>query len=348
MVIRRRGFTLVELLVVIAIIGILIALLLPAVQAAREAARRSQCTNNLKQLGLGLQNYHSTFNVFPPAGLDYGVGGGAEAANKTIKNLHGLVLLLPFIEQQALYSKFDLRQCMSNARGGCWCTQGSCSASVRPIAGDSVLSGNAALACNRIQAFVCPSDGYSDLAGLCYFYTDTSSLPAGANLYKTNYDFAVAGTNDWDFSFWVNQQQKPRIFGQNSFMKIADVIDGTSNTVAMNEITHICKNNGGPDGNLWSMRTYYSYGADLAIDHGVGDSYRGINVWTVPPAWYSWMANNTVVGHTISQNMAASLHPGGENSVYADGSVRFISQTTAFDVLQAISTPQSGETLNLN
>ena len=116
----RRGFTLVELLVVIAIIGILIALLLPAVQAAREAARRSHCTNNLKQLGLGLHNYHSPFNVFPPAGLDYGWGWacyGSEPAEKRVKNVNGFVMLLPFIEQSPLHQKYDFRQCASNELG---------------------------------------------------------------------------------------------------------------------------------------------------------------------------------------------------------------------------------------
>ena len=106
---RGRGFTLVELLVVIAIIGILIALLLPAVQAAREAARRTQCTNNLKQLGLALHNYADVHKIFPPGGLEYGWQTsstlGAEPADKLVHNLNGLVLLLPFIEQTALYDR---------------------------------------------------------------------------------------------------------------------------------------------------------------------------------------------------------------------------------------------------
>ncbi len=109
----RLGFTLVELLVVIAIIGILIALLLPAVQAAREAARRSQCTNNMKQLGLALHNYHDTHQVFPPGGLEYGcssAGPNYEQPGKLVKNLNGLVLLLPYLEQMPLYDKYDCRQ----------------------------------------------------------------------------------------------------------------------------------------------------------------------------------------------------------------------------------------------
>ena len=135
----RRGFTLVELLVVIAIIGILIALLLPAVQAAREAARRSQCTNNMKQLGLALHNYHDTHLVFPPAGLDYGLAmtGGTEPPGKTVKNMNGLVLLLPYLEQQPLFDKFDCRQRFSDCTyDGSYNVYSSCppagSASRRP------------------------------------------------------------------------------------------------------------------------------------------------------------------------------------------------------------------------
>ena len=116
---RKRAFTLVELLVVIAIIGILVALLLPAIQAAREAARRSQCQNNVKQLGVALHNYHDTNKVFPPGGIDYGwssnMAGSAEPANKLVKNLNGLALLLPYLEQQSLYSQMDFTQCVSHA-----------------------------------------------------------------------------------------------------------------------------------------------------------------------------------------------------------------------------------------
>src|SRR6188508_50287 len=96
-VFARRGFTLVELLVVIAIIGVLVALLLPAVQAAREAANRTQCANNLKQLGIGLHNYHDTLKILPPGAL------WIDMNNVTHNRGSGLVHLLPFIEQGPLY-----------------------------------------------------------------------------------------------------------------------------------------------------------------------------------------------------------------------------------------------------
>ena len=104
---RPAGFTLVELLVVIAIIGVLVALLLPAVQAAREAARRSQCGNNLKQIGLALHNYHDTLKWFPPGAVFE--GGASTAPNAQPINQRGSmhVRLLPYMEQQALYNAFD-------------------------------------------------------------------------------------------------------------------------------------------------------------------------------------------------------------------------------------------------
>ena len=164
---RSRGFTLVELLVVIAIIGILIALLLPAVQAAREAARRTQCINNLKQLGLRCNNYADVHKMFPPGGLEYGWQTsstlGAESADKLVRNLNGLVLLLPFIEQTALYDRFDPRVCTSDTLAP---SNGTPSA--RPVAGDPVASGNAPVVSQVSARSIAPRH-------LGYFYTPTSA-----------------------------------------------------------------------------------------------------------------------------------------------------------------------------
>ncbi|MEZ6133148.1 MAG: DUF1559 domain-containing protein, partial [Planctomycetaceae bacterium] len=106
---RKSGFTLIELLVVIAIIAILIALLLPAVQQAREAARRTECKNKLKQLGLAFHNYHDTHNTFPAALYSSGRYNSAAyfSGNNTVKNVTGWQMILPYMDQAALYNQFD-------------------------------------------------------------------------------------------------------------------------------------------------------------------------------------------------------------------------------------------------
>ena len=148
---RSRGFTLIELLVVIAIIAILVALLLPAVQQAREAARRSSCKNNLKQLGLALHNYHDSHNVFPPATINAGlqncqnhIPGGGPILNHTCYQM-----LLPYLEQGPLYDRYNFSQ--SSAVGA----HSSCSSNswfVLPTVRQQDV------AISQVPGFVCPSD----------------------------------------------------------------------------------------------------------------------------------------------------------------------------------------------
>jgi prepilin-type N-terminal cleavage/methylation domain-containing protein/prepilin-type processing-associated H-X9-DG protein len=346
---RRPGFTLVELLVVITIIGILIALLLPAVQAAREAARRSQCTNNLKQIGLALHNYASANTCFPPSGIDYGWGWGAEPPGKMIKNLHGFVLLLPFLELDPLYHQANFKYCFSNDIAPWDGGPGAGGASVAPLAGDCGTSGNALVAATRVAAYLCPSDPGPETTNNYYFNSTTAINPAtGAALvpYGTNYDFSAVMTS---FNYPA-PTQPDHMFGENQALTIAQISDGLSNTAAVNEVTHSQWNAGSEK--MWALRWYYDYSANLSANFaGTGDPnpYGGINVWAAPPSWASWCGGcHGVPGTRFDENVVGSYHAGGANSLFGDGSVHFLNQATDFNILTALTTPQGNEAVNLS
>lgn len=204
----RRGFTLIELLVVIAIIAVLIALLLPAVQQAREAARRSQCINNLKQLGLALHNYHDNMRVFPPGWL--GVQGG-------ISNMEGPSgfawgsHLLPYVDQAPLYHKLNFNL--------------SCTDASNALARQTVLA-----------VFRCPSDSSADIWSMP---DDANLSNILATLPSANYvgSFGTVGFETICASppFPAAQCTSNGMFFHNSSTRMSDVMDGTSNTVFLGE-----------------------------------------------------------------------------------------------------------------
>lgn len=200
----RRAFTLVELLVVITIIGILIALLLPAVQAAREAARRSQCINNLKQMGLGLMNYEQTQGTFPPPGIN-----SNEAS--------WIVLLLPYIEQASLWETFNFKQ------------------------GSYANADKQRVSLSYVDAMFCPSnsaladrkDGNSATSAYwsCHYYGVMG--PRGTNNYK-NPPVAYGGTG-WTQTFGGYASDGMIVYPTG--VKMAEVTDGTSNTLMVGEVS---------------------------------------------------------------------------------------------------------------
>ena len=324
----RRGFTLVELLVVIAIIGILIALLLPAVQAAREAARRSQCTNNLKQLGLGLHNFHDVNKMFPP--LTYGNGGtrGTTPQGNEDRN-SGLMLITPYIEQRAMYDILSKPYAATTPSILAW----------GPIRGGA--PGNATTSyppyVTKVPCFVCPSNGAAEaLWGI-----DSARSYACCIGDSINIDM-YASTRNTRGVFTVLRY--PNI---ESKVNMSAITDGTSNTILMGERAfgssnkrltrgYFANNVGGlntsPIGciNTASGGTYLPT-QSVMQDRAVGvewfdgfPAFTGFNT-VLPPNSPSCASDNW--GDTWGLFSASSFHPGGVNVLLGDASVRFISET---------------------
>lgn len=306
----RRGFTLIELLVVIAIIAVLVALLLPAVQQARESARRTQCRNNLKQLGLAVHNYESTNGRFPPAGIGYGWCNVSASYPGTprIHNLNGLTLLLSFLDKEPLANQFNYNIAVQGLNTGCCCSL------VGNTAG--TLAGNPAVhstILNQPQsAFLCPSDaGVVDQGvGTCY---GTTTGSGGA---KTNYDFITARA-DFSCNNWsVSAANVRRMFGENSSTKASAVTDGLSNTLMIGETTLNVYNGRTAS---WGYRGWVMTGVDVETT-GINRWYYAVGVPVIPERLGSW-------------GQAGSSHVGGAHFTMGDGTVRFLSENMNLTLL---------------
>jgi prepilin-type processing-associated H-X9-DG protein len=326
----------VELLVVITIIGILIGLLLPAVQAAREAARMMQCSNNMKQLGLALHNYYAANGCFPPAGIGYGWCGNqmTYVGDKIILNASGMMMLLPYLDQIALYQSYDQNSC------ACSLTKGNGSIYTTPSAklAGNVASRNAQVVSQHLSVFSCPSDN-----GIAYvpandiwYGIDPQNAANTFKGAKTNYDFSVYFWEYGACNLWRNSTMKVtwrRMFGQNSNCRIADVLDGTSNTIAMAERTYTVN-----DGQCatWGYRAWVGEGVDIGNNTTPG----GIN------AWYE-NGNNIEVGILNAWYNVGSLHPRGAHVLMADGSTHFLSETTSLVVLENLASMADGNVVQV-
>lgn len=322
---RSRGFTLVELLVVIAIIGILVALLLPAIQAAREAARRIQCSNNLKQLGLAVQTYHDTYRLFPMGALRpyYGSGSCSYPGGLT-----WIARVLPGLEQQALYDQID------------WEVAGMPSGNV-----------NLTIAATNLPAVRCPSDpnlppstsygptnyvGCSGSDGSSYPITSTA---VGLMRESTTCNSSVC-TNCANPLFCYSDMAKV-IDGTSNTMAISECLLGkpfTYNATASGDIT-ACDagtlatpptgNQAGARGYSWMRATWserWAYSALYPPNDPIHSQYECY--------WYS-------SGNHFG---ARSQHPGGVNVCFTDGGVRFVNGNINLTTWRAASTVNGGET----
>lgn len=327
----RSGFTLVELLVVIAIIGVMVGLLLPAVQAAREAARRMSCGNNMKQMGLALHNYHGAYNQFPySAGFSGAiVSGTARPGDGRVRNHRGWLSMLPFLEQQALYDMADMSLATSSfSRGDSGTISG-------PLPGQPGNT-NDVVVSTVVPAFLCPSDPnptqFVNTEDSNYSISPGNSTRQGA---FTNYDFSVRRPWDWANDYRGEELLTRRMFGLNTGSKFADISDGTSNAIA------ICETQRGMHDGIaqtWGYTKWVGHGIDAAYDNGI--NYRRCCAWDGVP--FSRPISSSLLSEW---GTAGSTHPGGAQFTFGDGSVHFLSDSVDLLTLQRLAYVSDGQTV---
>ncbi|WP_435010349.1 DUF1559 domain-containing protein [Tundrisphaera lichenicola] len=376
---RSRAFTLIELLVVIAIIAVLISLLLPAVQAAREAARRAQCVNNMKQIGLGVHNYVSSNDVIPPSAT-FGV---PIPADPNIYQDQGvLARILPYLEQQTIYNamntNFGVR---GKSASGSW---------NNPPIDENVWAGNfgrdnATANIAYVKTFLCPSDAHNG-GNNTYFINGQRKLVS-----TTDYYWNVGTSRFFNGGRVNGPSYSPGATDSNLLggaqcapgpISMASFQDGTSNTAIMSE-------------SIQSFEGTYDGGLGTVFDGPSWNQFLGQGTPTSPPDWlaaqscqnspgsaeYYWKgefalsgghniyshtqtpnrrscywtgvnsypgtsSNQDFAGATQTMVAASSYHPGGVNVLMMDGSVRFIKNTVNFRAWYAIATVAGGEVIS--
>jgi prepilin-type N-terminal cleavage/methylation domain-containing protein/prepilin-type processing-associated H-X9-DG protein len=375
-----RGFTLIELLVVIAIIAVLISLLLPAVQSAREAARRAQCTNNMKQIGLAVNNYESGTGAIPPS-----------ATVSSITNYQDqgvLCRILPYLEQQSDYNSINF---LYGVRG-IWIVNGQGVGSWNaPPMDESVWAGdwgrsNATANITYVNAFLCPSDPNNG-GNNQFFINGAQRL-----ICTTDYYWNVGLSRFFTGGYVNGPSYSPGALdfnilngGQcaNKVIKIASFIDGTSNTAVLSEsvqsssglqvdglgmvyagptwnqfigqgsqlsppdwlAAQYCQNTPKLPQDYWWKGEFALSGGHNIYSHTQTPNRRSC-YWTGVNSFPPTSSDQDYAGATQTMVAASSYHPGGVNVLFMDGSVHFIKSSVGFQAWYAIATPAGGEVIS--
>jgi prepilin-type N-terminal cleavage/methylation domain-containing protein/prepilin-type processing-associated H-X9-DG protein len=370
---RPAGFTLIELLVVIAIIAILISLLLPAVQAAREAARRAQCVNNLKQIGLATMNFESTFNQLPPDAMKLAVPDPNPDAQAAIPNdcASFLTQLLPYLEQNNVYNMINISVSTFNT------------ANIPPCTGPGALhSGTNSAYSTSINAFLCPSSPapptvnyyncnwgpYGNGGGDACFPGAVGGTSGVTNLNppptqiwaRTDY-FPIPGLHNSCLQAAGLSQTYINAVGDNTdsgtitnpqitgTIRMASITDGTSNTMIVSECA------GRPAGYNGFRQIYFYAPDNLLVDGIIEPVTAGGGAWA-DQFTYARLAGaqgrqNGLRGGTCMVNCTSddeiySFHPGGANALFADGSVHFLKDVSSVQLIATLVTRAGGEILS--
>ncbi len=342
MKLRRSGFTLIELLVVIAIIGVLIALLLPAVQAAREAARRSQCTNNLKQIGIAIHNYESTFKVYP-----FGKGSSYAPSlpgTPVYARWSAQSQLLMYLEQGVLFNSinFDLPPETPGMAGAV------------PFMPPYENPDRSNMTASRIMVstFICPSDGpplsqwpgalnylanqhswSCDISETVSSTLDPTEVPRGIFYFQSSVKPAMVSDGLGNTAYFSEKRRGnalPNIKTDMSIMPVQNNLDQTYNTCTTLPITALPLTT--RQGMSWVMGEMCC----STYNHVTTPNKRTCASLGFPGN----MANMAM------QVPPSSLHPGGVNTLFGDGSVRFVKDSISLETYRAIGTRNGGETIS--
>lgn len=304
-----RGFTLIELLVVISIIAVLVALLLPAVQQAREAARRSQCKNNLKQIGLALQNYHDSLAIFA-CHMSAGYLPGAVGRGSVF------VHLLPYMDQSPLYNQLNFVSSTNVAEQ-----------TANGIQVDTI----------EVRSYICPSEPHlrnSDGVVNSSYWTNSGAQKSPGNCTMFPIGGAANGyfnTGSANWAATLNPSEVSGVFARHAWAaRMRDITDGVSNTLAIGEVRAYCSHD---------LTAGWA-----ANDRGGGLTTQPIN-WKSCPEDYTRSGGNTC-NSPDDPNVEMgfkSPHVGGAHFVLCDGSVRFISENIDYGTYQALGDRRDGQ-----